>query len=56
MKAMRNILKNKGIYLNEKTIEARASKHERACNPVNAFVSEAIVPDDSSESDYITKS
>jgi P4 family phage/plasmid primase-like protien len=56
MGALRNILKNNGIYLNEKTIEERASKHERACNPVKAFVSEAIEPDDIAESDYITKS
>ena len=55
MRALRNILKNKGIYLNEKTIEERASKHERACNPVKAFVSEAIESEDFSESDYITK-
>ena len=55
MRALRNILKNKGIYLNEKTIEERMSKHERACNPVKAFVFEAIESDDSSESDYITK-
>ncbi len=55
MMALRNILKNNGIYLNEKTIEERTSKHERACNPVKAFVSEAIEFDDSSENDYIIK-
>ncbi len=54
MRALRNILKNNGIHLNEKTIEARTAKHERAVNPVQAFVAEAIF-DDSTESDYVVK-
>jgi putative DNA primase/helicase len=55
MQALRNILKNKGIYLNEKTIEEKTLKHERAVNHIKCFISEAIV-DEGTESDYVIKS
>ncbi len=54
MHFLRMLLKNNGIYLHEKTIDARTAKHERAVNPVKAFVVEAIAYD-STESDYVIK-
>ncbi len=54
MPAMRTLLKNNGLYFNDKTSEERRRKHERAVDPVKAFVAEAIA-DDSTESDYVIK-
>ncbi|MBA3749315.1 MAG: hypothetical protein H0X03_00170 [Nitrosopumilus sp.] len=54
MHALRTLLKNNGIYLNEKTIDERTAKHERAVNPVKAFVTEAIA-EDLTEMDYVIK-
>ncbi len=53
MHALRSLLKE-GIYLNEKTIEEKRIRHERAVNPVKAFIGEAI-DEESTESDYIIK-
>jgi putative DNA primase/helicase len=55
MVALRRILKNKGIYMNEKTIEERRKKSERVADPIKSFLEEAIA-EDSLETDYIIKS
>ncbi len=55
MHALRTLLNNKGIYLNEKTVEERRLKHEMAVHPVKSFVDEAI-EEDSIENDYVAKS
>lgn len=55
MIALRRILKNKGIYMNEKTIEERRKKSERVADPIKSFLEEAIA-EDSLETDYIIKS
>ena len=52
--ALRTLLKSNGIYLNEKTIEERRAKSERAVNPVKAFIAEAVA-EDSTESNYVIK-
>jgi len=54
MNALRVIIRNKRLYLNEKTIEERRLKHDRAVNPVKAFVDEAI-SEDSKDLDYVVK-
>ena len=55
MKALRRILKDKRLFLNEKTIEERMLKHQRAVNPVKSFIDEAVA-EDSIMSDHIIKS
>ncbi len=55
MHALRTLLKNKGIYLNEKTVEERRLKHEMVVNPVKSFVDNAFEKDFVSD-DYVTKS
>ncbi|WP_186434034.1 phage/plasmid primase, P4 family [Candidatus Nitrosocosmicus arcticus] len=54
MKFLRIIIKNKRMYLNEKTIDERRLKHDRAVNPVKAFVDEAI-SENSTDVDYTIK-
>jgi putative DNA primase/helicase len=54
MKALRNILSNNGIYLNENSIEARRLKTERAINSIRAFLEEAV-SEESVETDSIPK-
>ena len=54
MDVLRVIIKKKRLYLNEKTIEERRLKHDRAVNSVKAFVDEAI-SEDSAELDYVIK-
>lgn len=54
MIALRNILKNKRIYLNQKTIEERRTKYERSANPTKSFIAEALA-EDALESDCVTK-
>ncbi|ALI36859.1 hypothetical protein NMY3_02669 [Candidatus Nitrosocosmicus oleophilus] len=54
MISLRLLLKNRGIHLNEKTAEARRIKHERAVNPVKAFLAEAVA-DESLTTDYVVK-
>jgi P4 family phage/plasmid primase-like protien len=53
MNALRSILRRNGLYLNEKTIEERREKYEKAVNPIRAFLDEAI--DESTVGDIVTK-
>jgi putative DNA primase/helicase len=55
MVALRRILKNRGVYINEKTIEERRKKAERVADPIKSFLEDAVA-DDSDESDWIAKS
>lgn len=52
--ALRNLLKNRGIFVREKTIEQRRERHELAVNPVGYFLKDAIAQE-SVESDKIDK-
>jgi putative DNA primase/helicase len=55
MIAFRNILqKNNGIFINEKTIQARREKYEMAANPIGSFIEHAVAKD-SEESDKAPK-
>jgi putative DNA primase/helicase len=56
MDALRDILlkNNGGIFINEKTMQARREKYEMAVNPIGSFI-EHMVARDSIESDKITK-
>lgn len=54
MIALRSLLRRNGLYLNEKTIEERREKYEKAVNPIRAFLDEAI-SEESVESDMVTK-
>jgi putative DNA primase/helicase len=55
MIALRRILKiNRGIFMNEKTIQERREKYEMALNPVGSFVELAIAKD-SIETDRVIK-
>jgi putative DNA primase/helicase len=45
MIALRRILHNKGIYLNEKTIQERREKYEMASNPIGSFIEHMIAKD-----------
>ena len=60
MKSLRRILKNNGLFFNEKTIDERRLKHERSVNSVKAFIEEAILPKEEedniiTEDNYIIK-
>ncbi|MGD9534594.1 MAG: phage/plasmid primase, P4 family [Candidatus Nitrosocosmicus sp.] len=55
MTALRRILKNNGIFLNEKTVEQKRKKSERANDPVKVFLEEAVA-EDSTADEWITKS
>jgi putative DNA primase/helicase len=54
MIALRRILHNKGIYLNEKTIQERRDKYEMASNPIGSFI-EQMVARDCTEDDKTPK-
>ena len=54
MIALRRIIKNKGIFVNEKTINERREKYELVLNPIHSFIEQAIA-EDSTESDRIIK-
>jgi len=54
MKALRRILKNQRIYVNQKTIQERREKHELVSNPIKIFLDNAIA-EDSIESDQVIK-
>ncbi len=54
MKALRAIMQKNRIYLNAKTIKERRLQHDRAFNPVKAFVDEAI-SEESVEIDFTLK-
>lgn len=54
MIALRIILKNKGIFISEKTVEQRRLKSERVTDPVKIFKEEAIA-EDSTADEWVTK-
>jgi putative DNA primase/helicase len=54
MTALRRILKNNGIFINEKTIEQKRKKSERANDPVKVFLEEAVA-EDSTEDEWMSK-
>jgi putative DNA primase/helicase len=55
MDALKDILlKNNGIFINEKTIQARREKYEMAANPIGSFIKK-VVAEDSIESDKVAK-
>ncbi len=49
MAELRRIRATKQLYLNEKTIEERRLKYERAVNPVKAFLEEAVAEDSTTD-------
>ncbi len=54
MIALRRIIRNKGIFMIEKTIEERRKKSERVADPIKSFLEDAVA-EDSTESDWIAK-
>jgi putative DNA primase/helicase len=52
--ALKRILKNKGIFVNEKSIHERREKYELVLNPIGSFI-EQVVAKDSTELDRVTK-
>jgi len=54
MIALRRILKDSDLYVNEKTIEERTQKYERSVNPIKSFIRECIA-EDSTVNDQIPK-
>ena len=55
MAELRRIRKTKEVYVNEKTIEEKRQKYERAVNPIKGFMEE-VVAEDSKADDQISKS
>jgi len=49
MMALMLIIVNKGLYINEQTIDERKIKYERNVNPVKAFLQEAITEDSTAD-------
>jgi hypothetical protein len=54
MVALRNVLKNKQIFVNEKTIHERRIKYELASKPIECFKQDGIA-EDSTEYDRTLK-
>jgi hypothetical protein len=54
MSSLRIIKIRNGIYHDEKSISERRLKHERAINPVKAFIDKAMA-DNSLEEDFVQK-
>jgi putative DNA primase/helicase len=54
MRALRRIRKTKQLYVNERSVQERQEKYERATNPVRAFIKEAI-SEESTESHVCPK-
>ena len=54
MTALRNLLKNKRIFVHEKSIQERRDKYELAVNPIEYF-KQKVIAEDSLESDRILK-
>jgi putative DNA primase/helicase len=54
MATLRRILKNRGIFIAEKTIGERREKYELVLNPISSFI-ELAVAEDSTESDRVIK-
>ena len=56
MFALRRILlKDKRIFVNEKTIQQRRDKYEMAANPVSAFLRIAVDKESLEDSDWTSK-
>ena len=55
MAALRRILKDGNITMNERTIAERQPKYELILNPVTTFVETAFEQDSLESSDYTTK-
>jgi P4 family phage/plasmid primase-like protien len=55
MAELRRIRRTKEVYVNEKTIEEKRAKYERAVNPVKAFMDEAVAEDSQADA-QISKS
>jgi putative DNA primase/helicase len=54
MVALRRILKINGIFINEKTVEQKRKKSERATDPVKVFLEEAVAEDTAAD-EWTTK-
>ena len=54
VKALRTVLRNEGIFVNERTIEQRRERHQLAVNPIQYFLEDANDPE-STESDETPK-
>ena len=54
MIALRRILKNKELYVHEKTIEEKRVKYQMTVDPIQSFLDKAVSPD-STESDMEEK-
>lgn len=54
VKALKNLLKNGGIFVRKKTIEQRRERHELAVNPLGYFLKDGLA-EDSIESDRTDK-
>lgn len=55
MAELRRIRYTRQIYVNEKTIEDRRAKYERAVNPVKAFFGEAVAEDSNADAEISKK-
>jgi putative DNA primase/helicase len=45
MVALQRLLKNNGVFVNEKTIHTRREKYEMAANPIGSFIEHAVARD-----------
>lgn len=54
MIALRRIRRTQSVYVNEKTIEEKRTRYERAHHPIRAFMNE-VISEESTEEHYITK-
>ena len=54
MMALKRLLNQNRIFINEKTIEQRRERYAIAANPVKAFLEDAVA-EDSVESDTVVK-
>jgi putative DNA primase/helicase len=52
--ALRTLLRNESIFVNEKTIEQRRQRHQLAVNPIQYFLID-VIAEDSTESDQTLK-
>jgi len=54
MVALRRIRVNQDVYMNEKTIEEKREKYQRARNPIKAFIHDTV-DEESTEDNFISK-
>ena len=54
MIALRNVLKNNGVFVSEKTIDQRRERYLLSTDPIEAFIKDAVA-EDSVEIDAVTK-